>query len=662
MYKVSILKSKKGKKVLSILFALGMVISSIGAVPDMSMVYASQTGTTETGTTESGESKEDKKEEEQDILKPKTGVCSFWEWKMVTNPRDKTAFGDNQYHPVMLVSIKQGENTTNHPFLSSYSMRGYCFTPTDTSRLNNYTSEFSTPSESPEKSTSKRYGYYGKRPANGEEHSPSYYFNGTESIYYKLTDAGKKGLPESDVGQTRFFTYGDSMGVPWIRAAYWGPDNGRTMVSICFPKKQLTNGEAILYQPDDKDYYLDVRSYDEEGNDDYSEPVHVITHKQITDYVQDIYHLVVHSGGNYGTYWCLEGLNNSYVKRVAEEWASNIKNGNSRTSVLTMYTDNEYSIIPQGTKSDPLKKRPSAHYQYIPYIGTPHFMTSLESQTIDEGKLLPLEPGAFVDNDSMAAASDGIILPKGQTLTIDGGTVSVGTNFINNGQIVVKNGGTLIVKKGGCISPYTKNNEGEGTIKCDGGSVIIMEGARVYGFINGNENKYSTSNAPILLTGGGTLVNYGTLVSTYMVVGKGSKIENRKNGKIQLGYNRVDMLEMMYKNSGNMKQVGEKDYQTFIKEHTEIIESNNSFGYFSSPFGYNINTLTSPVYYKQNDAISVGPEVVMTQTKHFKRVGLFGVGDDKATIINEKTATFEHKIGDIDLADSDNVDIITPEY
>ena len=217
------------------------------------------------------------------------------------------------------------------------------------------------------------------------------------------------------------------------------------------------------------------------------------------------------------------------------------------------------------------------------------------------------------DDNGTPELSDGIVLPKGQTLTIDGGTVYVATNFLNNGKIKIINGGTLIVKNGGCISPYTSNCAGEGTIECDGGNIIVMEGGKIYGFCTGvskTSNPYNEKNAPIRIVGGGTMINYGTAVFTYGVIGKGSKIENRNKGVLKFGYNRIDQLEFMNRSPKNMG-------------------------------------LSNPANY---------PEGKVT-------IGLFGIGSDKATVYNEKAATFEHKgKNSADIAPSDRVDIIVPNY
>ena len=634
MYKKNLTKNKRKNIVVALALAFSLSFSgSYIEIPKVSESDIYAAGEEEVSGTGVGDAVTE--EAEDNILKAKTGRIAFWEWKEITNV--KTTFSDNKYHPIMFASVKTN-SFGRHPFLSSYSNRDYVYLPTNTSRLNNYKDDFNSVKNNPETENSY-YGYYGKK--TNEAHSPSYYFNATESVYYLNTLTGKNGIPDADYNSKRFFTFGDSMGVPWLAAVNWGPDGGRTMMSICFPKKQLSNGEAGVWQPNDKDYYLDVRAYAEDEKNKNMEPTMVISHKKsrLEDNVpQDVWHLVyvgsIGSDSTKSSMWGLLAYNDSYRNDVCNDsFGSNIINGNTDYSFFTMFADYYYNIIPQGSKS-PCIGRTGTHYIWKAYEGFPHLMTSLESMTVKAPEVMPIDAGVFIgagddENDNgTAEKSDGIVLPKGKTLTIDGGTVYVATNFLNNGRIKIKNGGTLIVKKGGCISPYTKNCEGEGTIECDGGNIIVMEGGKIYGFCNkGNStsNYYNITNAPLRLVGGGTMINYGTSIFTFGVIGKGSKIENRKNGVLRFGYNRVDELEFMDRNPNNIS--------------------------LSDPANYPDNMRTIGVFgigsfVKATDKSSVG----------FKTT-------EKATIYNEKTATFDHKgKGGLELAPSDRVDIIVPNY
>lgn len=557
------------------------MLSASFSAPMTAPVMAASTGSTEKGTegstekstegsTEKGEEKPDEEEKKSDsnILQANLGRVEFWEWKKLDQVKD--AFGDNKYHPVMMISGKQMYNG-RYAFISSYSNRNHVFLPTYTNKVNNFSNDFPAVPGNPESTAGGDFGYYGRR--DNEDHSPAYYFDAEENYYMHLSSWGYKGMSREDFDSERFFTTGTSMGVPWMKVANWGPDNGRTMMYITFPDKELSGGEAAVYQPDGDDYYLYVRSLVGPGGS-RSEATMCATHYEMFDeskkhdiYPQDVWHLVhgKHTLKNgpiafEGTYWFLVGYNDSYENSTAyDKFGANLINGATDYSFFTMFRDHKASnadrgieIIPQGSKSACLQ-RTTTDYYFNAFVGTPHLFTSINTQTVPEGKLFPMTAGTYMPADTNengeteVSASEGLILPKGQVLTIDGGTVSVSCKLINNGKIVVKNGGTLIVKDGGCIMPYTKLCDGEGTIECNGGNVIIMEGGSIYGFTTGvstKSNPYSQTNAPIRLTGGSTLINYGNLSFTYGVVDNGSKIENRKNGRLNIGYNRHDPLEL----------------------------------------------------------------------------------------------------------------------
>ncbi len=570
---------KHSKKALAT--ALLVMLSASFSAPMTAPVMAASTGSTEKGTegstekstegsTEKSEEKPDEEEKKSDsnILQANLGRVEFWEWKKLDQVKD--AFGDNKYHPVMMISGKQMYNG-RYAFISSYSNRNHVFLPTYTNKVNNFSNDFPAVPGNPESTAGGDFGYYGRH--DNEDHSPAYYFDAEENYYMHLSSWGYKGMSREDFDSERFFTTGTSMGVPWMKVANWGPDNGRTMMYITFPDKELSGGEAAVYQPDGDDYYLYVRSLVGPGGS-RSEATMCATHYEMFDeskkhdiYPQDVWHLVhgKHTLKNgpiafEGTYWFLVGYNDSYENSTAyDKFGANLINGATDYSFFTMFRDHKASnadrgieIIPQGSKSACLQ-RTTTDYYFNAFVGTPHLFTSINTQTVPEGKLFPMTAGTYMPADTNengeteVSASEGLILPKGQVLTIDGGTVSVSCKLINNGKIVVKNGGTLIVKDGGCIMPYTKLCDGEGTIECNGGNVIIMEGGSIYGFTTGvstKSNPYSQTNAPIRLTGGSTLINYGNLSFTYGVVDNGSKIENRKNGRLNIGYNRHDPLEL----------------------------------------------------------------------------------------------------------------------
>ncbi|MCR5291986.1 MAG: hypothetical protein K6E28_03725 [Eubacterium sp.] len=638
MIRKGIIKFSKKSVAMAVLAAL-ILVSSASSTGGLK-VYADETETPDTVEDKPGSEGEeadvvDEEKDETNILEPQTGRVEFWDWKKVTSVKD--AFGDNKYHPVLMLSMRENDYGKSS-FFSSYMDRNHVYLPTYTNRINNFSSEFPSVPGNPETTVDGKFGYYGRY--SNEEHSPAYYMDAEENLYLHLSDKGRRGLDRKYLYMNRFFTVGSSMGVPWMKVSQWGPDGGRTMMYITYPKKELSGGEAMLYQPDNTDYYLYVGSYVGPGGS-RSEPVVYATHTQSIIPVQDNWHLITYSGltcgySDFSNVWALVGLNNDYENSVAQtNWGNNILNGNNDSCVYTIFRDKSIEIIPQGTKSDPMRKRAGVDYLFQVYVGTPHLFTSIVTQTIEEGKLLPITAGTFMgqskddDKKDSPTKSEGIILPKDEVLTIDGGTVYVDTNFINNGRIVIKNGGTLLVKDGGCISPYTDQCAGQGTIECDGGNVVVMPGGSIYGFCNGGsstESLYDVKNAPIRIVGGGTLINYGRVITTFAVVGKGSKIEVRKKGLFRVGFNRIDEYEFMANKPENICEADPGDYAKPV-----------TIGLFGI---YTYEML--PKQYMTGKTIQV---------------------KEKATVIVEKTATFTHKgkYGE-ELAPSNMVDIIVPEF
>ena len=119
-----------------------------------------------------------------------------------------------------------------------------------------------------------------------------------------------------------------------------------------------------------------------------------------------------------------------------------------------------------------------------------------------------------------------VILNKGVTITVeDGGVLTVDKDLLNNGQIIVKEGGILIVNEGGCIMPYSETPDGNITI--DGGSMIIMEDASVV---------MDKGEGTLMVRNGATIINYGVLmVSSLLELRNNSCLTNKANGHIIFG-------------------------------------------------------------------------------------------------------------------------------
>ncbi|MBQ9459010.1 MAG: hypothetical protein IJU66_03670 [Oscillospiraceae bacterium] len=109
----------------------------------------------------------------------------------------------------------------------------------------------------------------------------------------------------------------------------------------------------------------------------------------------------------------------------------------------------------------------------------------------------------ITDGEVVSFTGDNLYtLAVGSTMTVkDGGVLSVGSTFFNDGIIKVEKGGTLIVREGGSIMPWNTANAW-GNIVCDGGDVIVFSGGRCV--LNGSDG---------LRVKNGTVYNYGAILT-----------------------------------------------------------------------------------------------------------------------------------------------------
>jgi len=668
----SFLINRRRKRVIgAVIMAACIALSSLYIIPSNIDVYADDT--TETTDTDKAAEK---------AFTPKTGVVAFWEWERINSGNIREKLSDNKFHPVIFAGTKTING--NHPFLSSYSDRDHCFLPTNTDSWNQYKEYFKSVPNNPETENSYE-GHYGKK--SNEEHSTSYYFNATSSVYYCGTNVGQNGVSDIDYNSSKFFTTGNSMGVPWIKVAKWGSDYGRTIISFTFPQKQLTNTEAVLYQPkNNSDWFLQACST--KNGEARDEPANYLVRNMddcINGHTHDGYHLVF-SGEN--TY--LITYNNDYDNDVCKDnFGSNVINGDTDYSYLCLMsnTERKYNIIPQGSESSPCYNRSTMNYCYHAFIGTPHFFTAFMTQTIGQDQFFPISAAGFKDDDGMDAKSEGMMIPKGETITIDGGIVSLSTNLINNGNIVIKNGGSLVIKNGGCVGPYTK--QAQGNITVEDGNVIIMPGGKLCCFENNNGTQ-------LTLTKGSSIVNYGYLAATKISMAEGCKIENRKNGVFYAGLERKDPLTFMHTQKFSSSSIGNTQYTTkgYTIDNINQLTANNiynkitdfdsaygvifdswSWTKFSDCYRVDLNLLVggsgwySFYVYDVSDQDALKKKIYDESLAEFVNrykfnvseptVGIIGV-KCQPTIINEKTAKFNYKNGSKNFAN--DAIITTPTY
>lgn len=115
-------------------------------------------------------------------------------------------------------------------------------------------------------------------------------------------------------------------------------------------------------------------------------------------------------------------------------------------------------------------------------------------------------------------------IPKGKTITVaKDGVLTIDGVLLNDGEIVVKDGGLLVVKDGAKIMPFTKYDNNCGKITSYG-SVYIGEDAMLCGG--------ATNGIRIL---GGGVINFGVMAAEDFYVSENYAIDNRESGWVIAG-------------------------------------------------------------------------------------------------------------------------------
>lgn len=148
--------------------------------------------------------------------------------------------------------------------------------------------------------------------------------------------------------------------------------------------------------------------------------------------------------------------------------------------------------------------------QYAMYIGKLTDVTVIQRDiTVGEGQTVRIsEKGA-------------VALQAGVTLTIEeGGAAIIQSRFLNQGTII--NHGTLVIMDGGSLQPIY--DPGSGSILCDGGDIVIMNGGRFM------------SSEALTLTNGSSIVNRGIFLMKKSLTLDNSALITEAEGSTYLGY------------------------------------------------------------------------------------------------------------------------------
>lgn len=134
-----------------------------------------------------------------------------------------------------------------------------------------------------------------------------------------------------------------------------------------------------------------------------------------------------------------------------------------------------------------------------------------------------------VSNGQTFRIDEEVMADDNITITVkDGGVMIVNELLVNNGKIVVEEGGTLIVEEGAHIAPMymEKGNTWGNKITLDGGNMIVHENAKV---LSGGDS------AGISIIRGGSLVNRGKVYTSSLYMNEAAYLLNEKSGKLTVG-------------------------------------------------------------------------------------------------------------------------------
>ena len=290
-----------------------------------------------------------------------------------------------------------------------------------------------------------------------------------------------------------------------------------------------------FYTNDDRDcLYVKygARDDDNDGVDDNSAPVYMIKMSKRADVKRDY---IIQPGPD-------SDSDESWIKFRDDEYgygwtfkSKRIKNAGLIWHIFHNVDDDSDANLAVGPGRRFLTARSDDddHGYYKWFIGTKlRFSAITQDVSVNAGQLLSISASNYISSDGEDESQSGVILPGGNTITVEkGGILSISGDFINNGTII-NNGGTIIVQNGGTIYPFLQGDDyntlGCGSIKCNSGDIIVEKGGTIYTGMNcalGEDNV--KQSAVFWLDNSSTLINYGTLAFGQLDMGEASTIENR---------------------------------------------------------------------------------------------------------------------------------------
>ncbi|SEF71746.1 hypothetical protein SAMN04487934_102252 [Eubacterium ruminantium] len=581
------IRKKISKKLFAAFSAALFTVAALGS--GAGTVYADPTTETATsGGSSSGTETTEEGKVETKILNDDHGRISFWEWERLDETNMEALFGDGKFHPCMFqydetLRYLEGGTSIRPMFVSTYADNEHIYLPREPVNAGWYDHFDRLVDVAGDQYTEMINRLFGTNvPYHGD---PFYYaFDQYENFFIKMDKDGMandtmKGISdwiydEDGKLKKKFYTTGGCMGVLHVKAKEMSNGN------IYEAQIGITDGSA-KGNPADMSYL----GMGERGTTDH---IYLMYNKssgekesvlQLTNSYNFVDNLDEVKYSGHKLQILQTGANaNDYTYNIKGSYS----NGNRVATLGIMNgwmipVDQSYTYMPKASYRNQFEEICATRFRV--WVGTQHVFASIKGEggdeetgvggvtSIDEGSMLIVGDATYTDQNGKPAQAEGVLLPEGSKIVIEkGGVLAIEGNFINKGKIV-NNGGVILVKDGGCISPYMDTDEG--TITMNGGDMIIMPGGKVYAMAQkgqylsnwkGQRASYTDTTYYqdyITLADCSNIINYGTVVATRATVSKDSKIENRRGGTAIFGAAVTDSSILLWK-----FKIGLKDKKT----------------------------------------------------------------------------------------------------
>ena len=164
----------------------------------------------------------------------------------------------------------------------------------------------------------------------------------------------------------------------------------------------------------------------------------------------------------------------------------------------------------------------------------------------------------------------------GVTITVkSGGVLTIDGTLLNDGKIVVEEGGLMVIKSNAVVMPLFLDKSDRGGITSRGNIVIRSGGVMIGGGANG------------VYLSGGTVTNLGVMASENFTVKRDYTIENKSDGKVYMGktidgtiFDRIltDIYDGKLGNSFKVSDITTGTLRNWLSNHTVDVTSNPVYG------------------------------------------------------------------------------------